>query len=135
MGLIKWEEKYSVGVDSMDNQHKKLVQMINDIFDELRGGGTHESLLKIIEGLVEYTQVHFKAEEAVFEKFGYAETEEHKKEHEKFIAQVADFQKGFEEGKIPMTMDIITFLKDWLFSHILGTDQKYSSFFKDNVIV
>ena len=65
MSLIKWEEKYSVGVESMDNQHKKLVQMINDIFDELRGGATHESLLKIIEGLVEYTQVHFKAEEAV----------------------------------------------------------------------
>ena len=135
MGLIKWEDKYSVGIESMDNQHKKLVQMINDIFDDLRSEGTHESLMKIIEGLVEYTQVHFKAEEAVFEKFGYEETEEHKEEHKKFIKQIADFKKGFEEGKIPMTMDIITFLEGWLFSHIMGTDQKYGEFFKDNGIV
>jgi len=80
------------------------------------------------------SQVHFKAEEAVFEKFGYEETEEHKEEHKKFIQQIADFQKGFEEGKIPMTMDIITFLEGWLFSHIMGTDQNYSEFFKENGI-
>ena len=134
MGIIKWEDKYSVGVESMDNQHKKLIQMINDVFDELRGEGKHERLMEIIEGLVEYTHVHFKAEEAVFEKFDYPETVEHKAEHEKFINQIADFKEGFEAGKIPLSMDIVAFLENWLFSHILGTDQKYSEFFNTNGI-
>ena len=134
MAIIKWEEKYSVGIESMDNQHKKLVQMINDVFDELRGGGRHEKLMEIIEGLVEYTHVHFKAEETVFEKFGYKETAEHKAEHQKFINQINEFKEGFEGGKIPLTMDIVAFLENWLFSHILGTDQKYSEFFKENGI-
>lgn len=132
MGIVKWEDKYSVGIESMDSQHKKIIQLINNVFDELRGEGKHARLMEIIDGLVDYTHVHFKSEETIFEKFGYSETEEHKAEHKKFITQLADFKKGFEEGKIPLTMDIVTFLEDWLFSHILGTDQKYTKFFKAN---
>jgi len=64
----------------------------------------------------------------------YPETADHKKEHAGFIDKVIDFQKGFEEGRIMMSMEIMNFLRDWLVSHIQGTDQKYIPFFHKNGI-
>jgi len=128
MALIEWEDKYSVGVEAFDNQHKQLIKLINELYDAMKAGAAKEISSKIIEELVAYTVIHFQSEEKVFDEHDYEGTEEHKKEHQQFIDQVASFQKDFETGKVSLSIDIMNFLKDWLFSHILGTDQKYTSY-------
>ena len=89
---------------------------------------------KIIDGLVRYTDTHFKQEEQYFDKLGYPGTANHKKEHADFVKKVSDFRDGFEEGKASLTIEVMNFLSDWLRYHIKGTDKKYSQFFNEKGI-
>ncbi len=122
----------SVNVKEIDAQHKKLVQMLNELHDAMMQRKSKEALGKIIGGLIEYADVHFKTEEKYFDKFGYPETEAHKKEHSDFVKKVTDFKKGYDEGRLLLSMDVMNFLRDWLKNHIMGSDKKYSKFFNDH---
>ncbi len=132
MGIIKWEDKMSVKVKEIDEQHKKLVNMINELHEAMLERKSKEALGKIIDGLIEYTDIHFKTEEKYFDKFGYPEADAHKKEHRDFVKKVVDFKKGYDEGKLLLSLDVMNFLKDWLVNHIMGSDQKYSDFFNQH---
>lgn len=132
MSLITWSDRLSVNVSEIDRQHQKLIAMINDLDDAMRQGKGKTVLGKIVSGLISYTVTHFKTEENYFDRFGYAETEAHKKEHAAFVRKVSDFKSGFEQGKITLTIEIMNFLSDWLKNHIKGTDKKYSAFFNAN---
>ncbi len=132
MGIIKWEDKMSVKVKEIDEQHKKLVNMINELHEAMLERKSKEALGKIIDGLIEYTDIHFKTEEKYFDKFGYPEADAHKKEHQDFVKKVVDFKKGYDEGKLLLSLDVMNFLKDWLVNHIMGSDQKYSDFFNQH---
>jgi hemerythrin len=131
MALITWGDKLSVNVAEIDKQHQKLIAMINDLDDAMRKGKGKEILSKIISDLMDYTRSHFALEEKYFDRFGYAETESHVKEHQVFVDKVSDFQIKYDTGRIGLTTDIINFLSDWLKKHIMGTDKKYSPFFNE----
>jgi hemerythrin len=87
---------------------------------------------KIVSDLVTYTVVHFKAEEKYFAQFRYPDTFNHRIEHVAFVKRVTDFKQGFETGKLPLTVEVMSFLSEWLKKHIMGTDKKYSRFFNEN---
>lgn len=132
MGTITWNDSLSVKVLAIDQQHKKLVDMINELSDAMRSGKGRDVLSKIISGLILYTGTHFKTEEKYFDQFEYPEAEIHKKEHEAFVLKVLEFKKGFEKGDLNLTVEIMDFLSDWLQNHIKGSDKKYSQFFNDH---
>lgn len=134
MTLIKWNNSLSVNVEKIDNQHRKLISMINELNDKMRQGKGKEVLEKIITDLINYTAIHFQTEEKLFEEFGYPEAFKHKKEHADFIRKVSDFKKDFKAGKLGLSIDIMSFLSSWLKNHIKGTDKKYSKFFKEKGI-
>ncbi len=131
MDFFTWKDEMSVNVKEIDAQHKKLVSMINELHKAMKEGKSKMVLRDIIKGLVEYTKVHFGTEEKYFDKFGYPESQEHIKEHNDFVKKVQEFQKEFEEGKSLVSIEIMNFLKDWLYHHIMGTDKKYSKFFNE----
>jgi hemerythrin len=118
-------------VNEIDLQHRKLIDMINELNEAMKIGKGKDSLGKIINGLISYTATHFKTEEQFFDKFGYPDTVNHKKEHVAFVKKVTDFQDGFEKKNLAVTMEVMNFLSDWLRNHIKGTDKKYSKFFND----
>ena len=132
MALIEWNAGLSVDVAEFDSQHQKLIKLINDLNDAMKTGKGKDVLGKIILDLANYTVNHFSAEEHYFDKFGYPATVDHKLEHKKFIAQVGAFKNDFESGHISMTIKVMDFLSDWLRTHIMGTDKKYSQFFNEN---
>ena len=84
MALIKWNEKYSVNVNEFDYQHKKLVDLINELHDSMKQGKTKEVLGGILDELVKYTETHFKTEEEYFDKHSYVNSMSHKREHKEF---------------------------------------------------
>ena len=129
MSLIKWDNNYSVNVSEFDNQHQKLVEMINELNDAMREGKAKDVLGKIIDGLLDYTGVHFSNEEKYFAQFVYPDTFSHKKEHNDFVKKVTEFKQGFDNGRLMLSMEIMNFLTDWLINHIQKSDKKYSSFF------
>ncbi len=131
MSYFDWNDSFSVNVVEFDQQHKKLVEMINDLGEAMKQGKGKDVLGKIINGLITYTETHFASEEKYFDQLNYPETATHKKEHKELAKKVADFEQGFEEGRIHLSMEIMVFLKDWLVEHIQGTDKKYSSFFNE----
>lgn len=129
MPLIEWTAELSVGIDSIDEQHKKLVNMINALNDAMLTNSSHELLGKIFTGLAAYTQKHFAYEENMFAEYGYADSEEHKRQHNELIAQVIELKEKFiANPQRIMSADLMLFLKRWLTNHIMRTDKEYSEF-------
>ena len=129
MALFVWTNDFSVNVKEIDEQHKKLIGMINDLHAAMLSGKAKEVIGPILNGLVDYTKSHFATEEQLMTKHQYTGYLSLKAAHDALTKQVMDLKTKFSEGKSLITMDIMTFLKDWLTKHIQETDKKYTSFF------
>ena len=132
--LINWEKKYSIGFEEIDNQHKKLVEMINELHKSFTHGGSIKTADKIIGDMIEYTDYHFKIEEKYFEKYNYSEKQEHIIQHKSFVKQVTEFYNDFQDGSVTIGFEIMNFLRKWLLEHIEGSDNKYAKEFKNKNI-
>ena len=132
MALLTWDNSYSVGVKAIDEQHKKLFNLINDLFDAMKSGNGRGVIQGIIKEMANYTVYHFGYEENLFNKFGYPETSAHIKEHQDFINTVSKFKKEFAEGSVLLSMEVMNFLEKWLQRHIKGTDQHYTAFLNEH---
>lgn len=132
MALITWSDELSVGIDSIDDQHKKLVNMLNALNDGVEKGDADAVLAKIFEGLVVYTAKHFAYEEDLFAKTGYPMSEGHIKEHEALKTQALDLKAKMDEGDFMVGVEVLAFLKDWLTNHIMKSDAAYSEHLKAN---
>lgn len=129
MPLIEWTAQLSIGIDSIDEQHKKLVNMINALNEAMLLGESNELLGTIFTGLAAYTQKHFAYEENLFAEHGYTDSEEHKRQHNVLISQVVDLKKKFiENPQGTISADLMLFLKRWLTNHIMRTDKEYAEF-------
>jgi len=126
MDFITWNEKYSVKIPSIDEQHKKLVSIINELYTSMKNGKSRDQLAKTLKDLVEYTKSHFSYEESLLEKAGYQDLNEHKGQHKTFVEKISATCKDYENGNLFMSIDICNFLQNWLLHHIQGTDQKYT---------
>jgi hemerythrin-like metal-binding protein len=128
MGFMEWNEKFITGVREADEQHKRLVDLINELYDAMSQGKGSEVIDKILYELAKYADYHFKTEEGLMSKYGYPELEQHKREHEAFTKKVQEFIESRKGGSLTLTMKVMNFLKEWLTNHILGTDKKYGPF-------
>ena len=132
MALIEWSEKYSVNVKAIDEEHKKIINIINELHEAMLQRATKSVMSTIIKSLVDYTVSHFTNEQNYFKKFNYPQTENHIAQHREFVNKISDFQKGHEEDRMFLSVDIMNFLKNWLSDHIQGSDHDYSEFFNAN---
>jgi hemerythrin len=128
MALITWNDSYSVKVKQFDEQHKKLIDLINQLHDAMKVGKGGQVLGDILKALIDYTGNHFAAEERLMKLYSYPEYEQHKKEHNQLVQKVLDVQKKLQEGSAPISQAVLTFLKEWLVNHIQGNDKKYGPF-------
>lgn len=124
MALMIWKEAYSVNIAEIDNQHKKLIELINNLHDAMITGKAKEEMSKILSGLVDYTLYHFATEEKIFDQYDFPGSKAHKKQHSDLIEQVAALQKKHEDGERVLTIDVMNFLRDWWNDHIMGSDKK-----------
>jgi len=129
MAFITWNKDLSVKIDSIDDQHKKLIELINDFYDNIKNRSNNESISKLLRGMNQYTVEHFDIEEELMKKYGYPDLTVHKKEHDKFVTKVTELEEKFNSGKVIVSFEITSFLKDWWKNHIQVVDQKYSDFF------
>jgi hemerythrin len=123
---MQWTEKLSVGVAVLDEDHKKLVGMVNELYDAMQAGHGKEKLGPILNQLVQYTRMHFAREEKFFSETGYADSAAHKQQHEALTRQVLEVQKKYAGGEVAtLSVEVMHFLRDWLVKHIQGSDQSY----------
>lgn len=129
MTIIEWNDSFSVNVDKLDRQHKKLVEILNELGDAMKHGKGIDELGRLINNLALYAAKHFETEEMYFNRFQYPGAGSHRKEHATFLTKAAEFQYGLNNS---VTLNAIHFLKHWLITHIQETDKKYSTFFNEN---
>jgi hemerythrin len=130
MKLYDWNERYSVGIESLDQDHQALFSLINQLFEATRQGKAKEILYESLNNLILYTKTHFKREELLFSNTHYPDIQKHKTEHDHFIEKINEFKKQFDAGNKQISIELIKFLSDWLVNHILNSDKKYTSYFK-----
>jgi hemerythrin len=128
MALMEWNPDFSVGIISIDNHHKILINYINDLSEAIASHKDHEVLEYLFDNIIKYTTHHFAYEEELFERYEYTETVVHKTQHQELLQQVIDLQLQFKSGKSEISNIILNFLTDWLKDHILVTDKQYTPF-------
>lgn len=128
MAGIQWSEKMSVGNNIIDQQHKKLVQMVNSLFDAMAQGKGDQVLEPTIKELAIYTKTHFDYEEQFMRQIGYPQLEEHQQVHRDLLGKVKGIYDKIAAGEHYSSVTLAGFLKEWLTKHIMGVDQKYAAF-------
>jgi hemerythrin len=128
MAYIEWNDSYSIGVKDMDDQHKKLIDLINQLHDAMKTGQASKEAGAILKGLVDYTHYHFTAEEKYLEKETYPGLLNQQKMHKVFIAQIEQYQIDLNNKSLTIGVKMSQFLKDWLMTHIINEDKKYGQF-------
>lgn len=131
MAFMEWSEALSLDIESIDTQHKKLVDLINKLDAAIVAGYDNEILSKVLGGLLDYTREHFAYEEHLLERCDYPSYPSHKAEHDSLTEKVDFLCHIFEQGKSVNTDQIMQFLKIWLQEHILDIDKRYVPFVKE----
>lgn len=135
MALIMWDEKLKTNVKECDEQHKKLIALVNELHDGMKAGKGKDVIGKVLNELLNYTNYHFKTEEAYMQKYNFPEFLKHKREHEDLTRQAKELKERFDRGEVAITVNVMNFLKEWLQSHILSTDKKYGPFLNDKGVI
>ena len=128
MALFNWSDALSVKVPSIDEQHKQLVGLVNDVHEVAVAQKDDEELDRVFQELVEYTQRHFIYEEKLFEKYDYPRMQLHINQHEALKKRVNGYLADYKTGEMDM-LEFLAFMVDWLQDHIMGEDMEYSEFF------
>ena len=123
MSLFAWTDDLKVGHRGIDDDHQKLVAMVNELHDAMQAGRGNDVVGKVLDKLVVYTGEHFAREEVEMQRIKYPRYLAHKQEHDKLLAEVGALQKSFASGQAMLTLKVSKFLRDWLLTHIKQTDQ------------
>ncbi len=130
--MIEWDDKYSVGISIIDEQHKELINIINKAIVAKQHHCNPEEILEILNEMIKYSQTHFKTEETYMTKFNYPEYQYHKEEHDDFSFKAIAYHNRVIDGDYHIANEILEFLKQWLVKHIQKTDRKYIDCFNKN---
>ena len=128
MGFMAWTDSLSVSVMEIDNQHKRLIDLINNLYDAMKMGKGKDVLSVTLDELAAYSVEHFSAEERYMRKYSYDRYTAHKTEHDAFIQKVTEFKQGFEAGKALLSIEVMNFLRDWTVNHIAEVDTRFGAF-------
>jgi len=131
MQQIKWEPSLSVNVVFIDEEHRVLIELVNELQHALNHGEARETYLPMLERLGELTTEHFMHEEELMRKLHYGDYVPHKAEHDAFRSKLRKFRKSIESGKTDLSKQVLTYLGDWLKTHIQSTDRQYADSFND----
>lgn len=109
----------------MDAQHRKLVDLLNQLETAMQKGKGREVVGQVLGELIRYTQTHFLSEESLMAAHRFPDLAAHKIEHAKLTQRVVKFKTDFDGGKVALTIPVLSFLEDWLVNHIQGHDKVY----------
>ena len=128
--IVRWEEKYTTGIEVIDNQHKQLILLTNQLYQAcLAREQTLETAFKdALKRMVEYVHFHFSAEEEILQRIKFPNYADHKKQHTDLVKRILEASKNFEKGERFVANRFVITLKDWVFGHIGFYDRIYSSY-------
>jgi hemerythrin-like metal-binding protein len=126
MEIIEWDESYSVGVPELDEQHRQLFRLINDLFDAQDVTPQSQPLSDLLARMNEYAATHFQSEEKYMAETGYPDIQNHTWAHNQFRKKVEQLHADVVANRRTVSVDMQNFLYEWLSSHILSCDKDYA---------
>jgi hemerythrin len=123
---VAWNEFYALALPEIDDQHKLLFQMINDLWQGILAKAEVPVTAEVLQRLENYTRTHFSAEEELMRSIAFPRIEEHRRAHRLFIDQISNTRRKWANGE-PIGLEILHFLNNWLIDHILTTDKDYAA--------
>lgn len=130
MQTITWRDEFSVGVEEMDTQHKKLLAMINRLIEEQRTLTDPKTIAELLTGMVDYAQEHFRAEEYLMAEYDYDRKALQESQHKAFVDKTVSFLSASDIGPNILSNALLDYLGTWLVGHILAEDMQYKEFFR-----
>jgi len=125
---LKWNEKYTLGIVVFDEQHKKIMELLNRLLDSVKQDGKTEKCRTIISELISYSAFHFGAEEDAMKKHNYPDYKKHFEEHSIIKLKLAELHSKCVEGNMPHTVEILKFITHWIDNHLKNDDISYGPF-------
>lgn len=135
MELITWQNEYALGIEEIDKQHQKIVEIINRLYQLFSENKMTETgaLQTILKELTDYADYHFTTEENYFANFKYPQAPGHIEKHNQYRAKVEEFKNQLAGDNIKDVFFTMTnFLHEWWIWHINNMDREYVSLFKEN---
>lgn len=131
---IEWTSDLSVGIEFIDNQHKELFARINNLVEACKEKNGKENLTEVFQFLKDYIIEHFGAEEAVMQKYNYPQYDYHKGQHEEFVKDTSELEKGLnnEIDQLFVADRLSNYLVSWLVLHIRRVDKALGIFLKES---
>jgi len=130
--IVTWSERLACGIKLIDDQHKGLVDLVNDMFNHATGNSIqeHDYFNVVIQEVVKYVKVHFATEEKIMLATKFSGYTEHKKAHDSFVLAVVDNINDYKAGNRLTLSTFTKFLKEWILSHIAMMDKQYFEYFR-----
>ncbi len=133
--FLKWTGDLSVHVGLFDDQHKRLLALIGELYKRMEEGAGQEALRDTLKQLIDYTEYHFSTEEKNFKKYTYPQSGAHIEQHNALVSKATELYSGLQKGEGILSIEVLDFLQDWVLNHIQKTDKEYAEFFKDKKLV
>lgn len=130
MQTINWSDEFSVGVEEMDTQHKKLLAMINRLIEEQHTLTDPKTIAELLTGMVDYAEEHFRAEEYLMAEYDYDRKASQESQHKAFVDKTVSFLSASDIGPNILSNALLDYLGSWLVGHILTEDMQYKEFFR-----
>jgi hemerythrin-like metal-binding protein len=131
-GWVTWDDSLTVGIDGIDEHHRYLFDLTNDLFNTVKNKRGIRQVARVLKALEHYVKVHFRAEEMMMSRFGYARLPDQLDQHAAFELQLEAFYAELHENPIAAQFDVLIFLKDWLIHHIAIEDAQLHTLVTDN---
>lgn len=132
MTQLEWTDVLAIGLPAIDKQHTRLFAISNDLLNAIAQDEGKSALKKIFDQLKDYTQYHFKAEEAYMEKIGYPELSSHAAEHALLLVRVNTLWRLLQNGELISPDGVSLFINDWIVEHIMEKDVRIGKYAKSN---
>ena len=132
MAISQWMDELLLGIEPFDTEHSVLFRLIDDLNEAMRARLGDVVLDSMLGELENYAQTHFFDEEEFFKKIGYPKKDEHIAEHLKFTNDIAGFRQESFQSQVGLSVKIVTYLREWLKTHIKMKDMDYGQFAKEH---
>ncbi len=134
MALIVWDERHSVRVRQIDDEHQGMIAQVNALSDAMKLRKGKDEIERILSELIVLTQVHFASEERLMKDHNYPDYPRHKAEHERLVQEISALEKRFAEGDLLLSFAIMLYLKGWAMAHISSCDKALGAYLNSKAV-
>jgi len=129
LNMEEWGDKYLIGIEQLDEHHKHLYDLLRESYDLLVLKNNNDGRIgKVLDSMSDYATYHISTEEDWMHDLKYPKQTEHTQEHLEFVHRVSEFSNNFKNGTEHLTLEIVTFLREWLVNHIMTLDKEFAAF-------